>query len=73
MTDNIVKFPAEERHINVTVGNAICIISVRDIKQIASGETVLANFAEPETTARALAAIALDFIKLQEIINGNNR
>ena len=51
-----------QAHVCVDRRGSVTVISVKDIRDIASGQASIAEFDDPEDVARTLACIAMDTI-----------
>ena len=51
-----------QAHVCVDRKSSVTVISVKDIRDIASGQSSIAEFEDPEDVARTLACIAMDTI-----------
>jgi hypothetical protein len=50
----------------VNAGDFVSVVSVSDIKALASGKSSIAEYGDPEKLARALAVIILDYINVAD-------
>ena len=60
----VVKLDELRPHATIIIKGVPHVILIRDIEMIVTGRKSIAEFEDPELTARLLGAMALDFVSI---------
>lgn len=51
-----------QAHVTVDRIDSVSVISVKEVRELASGKVSIAEYKDPECVARTLACIAMDYL-----------